>query len=119
MDALFARGRVVAVKTAGMADVACFLLGNRLILRQREIDLSYDLFGIFERESVAFRPADRLGVREGRSSIIRAVDIVPRPHGALSEVRPHHTGVELFHFLGMTRGFTARRSGDGGVITEG
>ncbi len=85
-----------------MADVACFLLGNRLIMRQREIDLGDDLFSIFERESVAFRPADRPGVREGRSSIIWTVDIVPRPHGALSEVRPHHTGAELFYFLGMT-----------------
>jgi len=109
----------MAVKTAGMADVACLLLGNRLIVRQREVDLGNDLFCIFEGEPVTFRPADRLGVREGRASIIRAVYIVPRPHGTLPEVRPHHTRVELLPFLGMTRGFTAGRPGNGRVISQG
>ena len=109
----------MAVKTAGMADVACLLLGNRLIVRQREVDLGNYLFRIFEGEPVTFRPADRLGVREGRPSIIRAMYIVPRPHGALTEVRPHHARIELFPFLGMTRGFTAGRLGNGRVISEG
>ena len=77
----------MAVEAAGMADVAGLLLGDRLIVRKREIDLLDDLLCIFEGEPVAFRPADRLGVRKGRPSIIRAVNIVPDPHGALPEVR--------------------------------
>jgi hypothetical protein len=107
----------MAVKTAGMADIACLLLGNCLVMRQREVDLGNNLFRIFEGEPVTFRPADRLGVREGRPSIIRAVYIVPRPHGTLTEVRPHHACVELLPFLGMTRGFTAGRPGNGRVIS--
>jgi len=92
----------MTVKTAGMADVACLLLGNRLIVRQGEVDFGNDFFRVFEGESVTFCPADRLGVRKGRSSIIRAVYVVPRPHGTLTEVRPHHARVELLPFLGMT-----------------
>ena len=64
MDPLFARRRVVAIEAARMADIAGFLLRDRLVVREREIDLCNDLFRIFEGELVAFRPADRLGVRE-------------------------------------------------------
>ena len=76
----------MTIKTAGMADVACLLLGDRLLMRERKIDLLYDLLGILEGEPVSYRPADRLGVREGRPSIIRAVNVVPDTHGALPKV---------------------------------
>ena len=98
---LFPRGRVVAVETTCMADVARLLLRYRLLARQRQIDLLYDLLRIFEGEPVAFRPADRLGVRKGRPSIIRTVDIVPRSHGALPEVSAHDARCELLHLFRM------------------
>ncbi len=85
-----------------MAEVAGLLLGYSLIVRKRKIDLFYDLLCIFEREPVTFRPADRLGVRKGRPSIIRSMDIVPGPHGALSEVRAHDARTELFYFFRVT-----------------
>jgi hypothetical protein len=43
-----ARGRVVAVEAAGMTDVARLLLGNCLLVRERDVDLLYDLFRVFE-----------------------------------------------------------------------
>lgn len=86
MHPLLARGRIVAIKTTHMANIACLLLGDRLFMRKREIDLLNDPFCVFEGEPVSFRPADRLGVREGRPSIIRAVNIVPDAHGALTEI---------------------------------
>jgi len=101
MHPLLTRGRIVTVKTTRMAKIACLLLGDRLLTRKREIDLFDDLFCIFEGEPVSFRPADRPGVREGRPSIIRAVDIVPRAHGALPEIRCHDAGVELLHLIRM------------------
>lgn len=76
----------MTIKTAGMADVAGLLLCDRLLMREREIYLLNDPFGILEGEPVSLRPADRLGVREGRPSIIRAVNVVPDTHGALPEV---------------------------------
>jgi hypothetical protein len=54
----------VAVETACVADVAGFLLRDRLFMGHRKIDLFDDLFRIFEREPVAFCPADRQGVRK-------------------------------------------------------
>jgi hypothetical protein len=84
-----------------MADITRFLLGDRLFMRERMIDLLDDLFRIFEGEPAAFRPADRPGVRKGRPSIIRAVDVVPGPHGALPEVRAHHACRELLHLFGV------------------
>ena len=101
MYPLLARGCVVAVEASGVANVAGLLLGNRLLARKGKVDLLYDLLCIFEGEPVAFRPADRLGVRKGRPSVIRAVDIVPRSHGTLPEVRAHDARGELFHFFGM------------------
>ena len=98
---LLARGGIVAVEAARMADVARLLLGDRLLMRERMVDLLDYLFRIFEEEPVSFRPADRLGVRKGRPSIIRAVDVVPGPHGALPEVRAHHARRELLHFFGV------------------
>jgi len=83
--ALACRG-VVAVNAARVADVARLLLGHCLLMCQREIDLLDDLSGVFEREPVSFRPADRLGVCERGPSVVRAVNVVPRPHGALTEV---------------------------------
>jgi hypothetical protein len=85
-----------------VAEVAGLLLGYRLVVRDWLIDLVDDLFGVLEGESVAFSPADRQGICKGRPSIIRAVDIVPRPHGALAEVRAHDARVELRHLVGMT-----------------
>ncbi len=102
-----------------MAYIACFLLGNRLIVRQRKVNFGNDLFSIFGGEPVTFRPADRLGIRKGWPSIIWTMNIVPRPHGTLTKVCTHHAGIELFHFLGVARGFTACRTGDDGVISEG
>jgi hypothetical protein len=64
MNAFFARRRIVAVETACVADVAGFLLRDRLFMGHRKIDLFDDLFRIFEREPVAFCPADRQGVRK-------------------------------------------------------
>ena len=86
MDALLAGGGVMTIKTAGMTDVACLLLGDCLLMRERNIDLLNDLLCILEGEPVSLRPADRLGVREGRPSIIRAVNVVPDTHGALPKV---------------------------------
>ena len=101
VSALLPRGRVMAVQASRVADVARLLLRDRLVVREREIDLLDDLFGVLEGEPVAFRPADRLGVRKGRPSIIRAVNIVPDPHGALPEVRAHDARGKLFDLLGM------------------
>ena len=101
VHSLLARGCVVAIETAGVAYVACLLLGNRLLARKRQIDLLDDLLCVFEGEPVAFRPADRLGVRKGRPSIIRTVNVVPRPHGALPEVCTHDARGELLHLFGM------------------
>jgi hypothetical protein len=64
MHPLLARGRIVAVKTARMAYIACLLLGHCLLMGHREVDLLNDLLRVFEGEPVSFRPADRLGVRE-------------------------------------------------------
>jgi hypothetical protein len=64
MTPALARRGVVAVKAARVADVARLLLGYCLIMSKREIDLFDDLAGVFEGESVSFRPADRLGVCE-------------------------------------------------------
>jgi len=58
------RWRIVAVKTAGMADIARLLFGYCLLVREREIDLLHDLFGVLEGELIAFCPADWLGVRK-------------------------------------------------------
>lgn len=107
MDSTLTRRRVVAVKTAGMADVACLLLGNCLFVGKRLVDLITDPLSIFEGEFVAFRPADRLGVRKRRPSIIRAVTIVPDPHGPLSIVRCHDARLELLHLFRMACGFAA------------
>jgi len=52
----------MAVKAAGMADVAGLLLGNRLLMGERLVDLFHDLPRVLERESVSVRPADRRGV---------------------------------------------------------
>jgi hypothetical protein len=43
-----ARGRVVAVEAAGVTEVARLLLGNCLLVRERDVDLFYDLFRVFE-----------------------------------------------------------------------
>ena len=91
----------MAVEAACMADVARFLFRNRLLMGKGVIDLLDDLLSILEGEPAAFRPADRRGVREGRASVIRAVNIVPNPHGALTEVRAHHARCELFHLFRM------------------
>ena len=103
MRSLLARGCVVAVETAGVANIAGLLLSDRLLARKRKIDLLDDFLCIFEGELVAFRPADRLGVRKGRPSIIRAVNVVPGPHGSLPEVRAHHARTKLLYFFGMAR----------------
>ena len=92
----------MTIKTAGMADIACLLLGDRLLMREREIDLLNYPFGILEGEPVSLGPADRLGVREGRPSIVGAVSVVPDAHGALPEVRCHHARLELLDFIRMT-----------------
>jgi hypothetical protein len=91
----------MAVQASRVADVARLLLRDRLLARQRVIDLVYNFFGVLEGEAISFRPADRLGVREGRPSIIRTVNIVPDPHGALPEVRAHDARGELLDLLGM------------------
>ncbi len=91
----------MTIETPGMADVAGFLLGNRLFVGEREIDLFDDLFCVFEGEFVAFRPADRPGVRKGRPSVIGTVDVGPYSHGALPQVRAHHARGKLFHLFGM------------------
>jgi len=64
MTPALARRGVVAVKAARVADVARLLLGYCLFMSQREVDLFGNLAGIFEGESVSFRPADRLGICE-------------------------------------------------------
>ena len=64
MHTLLAGGCVVAIEAARMADVARLLLGHCLFMGHREVDLLNDLLRIFEGEPIAFRPADRLGVRE-------------------------------------------------------
>jgi hypothetical protein len=84
-----------------VAEVAGLLFRDCLIVRDGLIDLVDDLFGVLEGESVAFSPADRQGICKGRPSIVRAVGIVPRPHGALAEIRPHDARVELRHLVGM------------------
>ncbi len=84
-----------------MADVAGLLLGYCLFMREREVDLLHDLFGVLEGEPIAFCPADRLGVCEGGSSVVRSVDIIPDAHGALAEVRTHHACGKLLHLFGM------------------
>ncbi len=84
-----ARRRVVAVEAARVADVACLLFGHGLLVREGQIDLLNDFFCVIEGELVAFRPADRPGVRKGRASIVRAVDVVPGAHRALPEVGAH------------------------------
>jgi hypothetical protein len=91
----------MAVQAAGMTDIARLLLRNGLLAIQRFVDLIHDLLGIFKGEPVAFRPADRLGVRERRPSIVRAMHIVPGPHGALPEIRAHDARIELFHLVRM------------------
>jgi len=48
MNALFARRRIVAVEAACVADVARLLFCDRLLVREREIDLFYDLLRILE-----------------------------------------------------------------------
>jgi len=101
MRPALARGRVMAVQASGMADIARLLLRDGLITAQRLVDLLDDHLGIFEGEPVAFRPADRLGVRERWPSIVRAMHIVPGPHGALPEIRAHDARIELFHLVGM------------------
>ena len=73
-------GRVVAIEAARMADVACLLFGNRLLTGKGKIDLLDDLFRVFKGEPVAFRPADRPGVRKGRPSVVRPVNVVPDGH---------------------------------------
>jgi hypothetical protein len=91
----------MAIKAAGMADVARLLLRYRLLVAQRQIDLIDDQLSILEGEPVTFRPADRLGVREGRPSVIRPVNIVPDAHGALPEVQTHIARRELLHLFRM------------------
>jgi hypothetical protein len=91
----------MAVQASRVADIARLLLRDRLLVRQRVIDLIRNFLGVLEGEPVSFRPADRLGVRKGRPSIIRAVNIVPDPHGALPEVRAHDARGKLLYFLGM------------------
>jgi hypothetical protein len=54
----------VAVEAARVADVARLLFCYRLVVRKRQINLLKDFFCILRGESVAFRPADRLGVCE-------------------------------------------------------
>ena len=86
VNAPLPRGRVVAVEASRVADIACLLLRDRLLMGEREIDLFDDPFGVLEGEPVSLSPADRPGVRERRPSVIRAVNIVPNLHGALPEV---------------------------------
>jgi hypothetical protein len=38
----------VAVEAAGVTEVARLLLGNCLLVRERDVDLFYDLFRVFE-----------------------------------------------------------------------
>lgn len=109
----------MTVETARVADVAYLLLDNGLFVRERCVDLLDDLFGIFEREPVSFRPADRPGVCEGRPSIIRAVVVEPVAHGALPEVRAHDAYVELFDLFGMAGRQAAGLFDNGGVISIG
>jgi len=45
-----------------MADVARLLLGYCLLMREREVDLPHDPFGVLEGEPVSLCPADRLGI---------------------------------------------------------
>ena len=92
---------VVTVEAACVTEVAGLLLGDRLVVRDWLIDLIDDLFGVLEGEPVAFSPADRQGICKGGPSIIRAVDIVPGPHGALSKIGAHHARVELRHLVRM------------------
>ena len=111
--------RIVTVEAARVAEIAGLLLGDRLIMRKGLVDLFDDLCGVLEGELVAFSPADRQGVRKGRPSIVRAVDIVPRPHGPLAEVRAHDARVELRHLVGMAGGLAAGLLRDCGVVAEG
>lgn len=119
MDTLLLRGRVVAVEAACVADVAGLLFGYRLLAGEREIDLFNDLFCILEGELISFCPADRLGIRKRRPSIIRAVLIIPDPHGSLPEVRAHDARTELFHFFGMARRLAAGLLSDAGIVSQG
>jgi hypothetical protein len=101
-----------------VAEVAGLLFGDRLIVRDGLIDLVDYLFGVLEGESVAFSPADRQGICKGRPSIVRSVDIVPRAHGALAEIGPHHARVELRRLVGMTGGLAAGLSGNGRIVSK-
>jgi hypothetical protein len=103
MDSLLSRRRIVTIETACVAEVACFLLGYRLVAGKRKIDLFQYPVRILKGEFITFSPADRPGVRERRTSIIRAVDIVPDLHRPLPEVRAHDARRKLLHFLRMTR----------------
>ena len=102
MDTPFSRWRIMTIETASMTDVACLLLGYCLVVGKWKIDLFKNSVRIHKGEFIAFSSADRQGVRKRRSSIIRAVDIVPDVHRSLPKVRAHNTRGELFHFLGMT-----------------
>ena len=102
-----------------MADVAGLLLGDRLLMRKRQIDLFHDLLCVLEGELVSFCPADRLGVCKRWPSIIRAVDIVPDPHGPLPEVRAHDARAELLHLVGMAVGLAAGLLCNGRIVPEG
>jgi hypothetical protein len=103
VDTLLSRRGIVAIETTCVADIACLLLGYRLIAGKRKIDLFKNPVRIFEGECITFCPADRLGVRERRPSIIRAVDIIPDLHRSLPEVRAHDARGKLLHFFRMTR----------------
>jgi hypothetical protein len=45
-----------------MADIACLLFGYCLFMRERKVDLLFDLFRVLEGEPITFCPADRRGV---------------------------------------------------------
>ena len=62
-SALPVRG-VMTVQAAGVADVACLLLGFGLVMRKGQIDLLHDPVRVLRREPAALGPADRQGVRE-------------------------------------------------------
>jgi hypothetical protein len=117
MNALLSRRRIVTVETSGVADVACFLLGNGLIAGKRQIYLFKDPVRILEGEFITFCPADRPGVRERRASIIRSVDIIPDLHRPLPEVRAHDARGKLFDFLRVTGRFAAGLLSDAGIVS--
>ena len=119
MTSPFDRRRVVTVEASRVAEIAGFLFRNRLLMGKWLAELLGDLLRVIEGELVAFSPADRQGICERRPSIIRAMAVVPDPHGSLTKVRAHDAGVELRHLVRMTGEFAAGLFGDGRVVAEG